>query len=92
MSRPTQHTQADLATRRREEEKKKEEGFAEFLKSPPVKMLISLVPPTQPPEVLETLLRAAFMDGCSVGNSIQADTFMQMVVLPIMRSSQEDDE
>lgn len=52
----------------------RERGFSEFLAMPQNKLLISLIPQTSPPELLTTLLRAAFECGhgtASVSMSIQ---------------------
>ncbi len=42
-------------------------ALAEFLTGPQTKLLMSLVPETNPPELLSTLLRAAFETGHAAG-------------------------
>lgn len=40
-----------------------EPQFKEFLKMPMIQLMMSLIPPTEPPELLVTLLRSAFEAG-----------------------------
>lgn len=43
------------------------EHFDRFMSNDQTKVLVSMVPPTQPPELLITLMRAAFNNGSSFG-------------------------
>lgn len=44
-----------------------DECFAEFLQDPLVNILVSLVPASNPPEILPKVLRAAFDRGMTFG-------------------------
>jgi hypothetical protein len=45
------------------------EAFERWMRSPTTKLIISLIPPGQHPEVLQTLLREAFDFGAHVGQT-----------------------
>ena len=38
-------------------------GFDNFMNSPPVRLLISMIPAGERPEIMETLLKEAFQNG-----------------------------
>ena len=61
---------------RDEHRAEKERDFQQFLSRPDTKMMLSLVPPSEPPEALQTLLRAAFESGVGSG--------MSYVMLPLL--------
>lgn len=42
-----------------------DEAFEMFINDQKTKLLLSLVPPAQPPELVQTLLRAAFDSGAA---------------------------
>jgi hypothetical protein len=42
-------------------------GFAEFMRQPTTKLLVSMIPATEPPEVLRTLVEAAYLAGAELG-------------------------
>lgn len=47
-----------------------EQGFKAYMSRPEVKMLVSIVPALQPPELLQTLLKSAFDSGTLFGQGI----------------------
>jgi hypothetical protein len=60
-------------------ERRSGQAFEEWLRSRPVVLMISLVPATQPPEVLQTLLREAFENGSRVGVMVVMSTLADHV-------------
>lgn len=55
-----------------------EKSFLEWKNLPMTRMMISLVPPTtEHPELLETILKDCFLNGCKVGESAAAMAVLQ---------------
>lgn len=50
-----------------------------FFKSPAIKVIISMIPPTEPPELLEQLLKSALEEGFNFGQSVAAQDFALML-------------
>lgn len=49
-------------------------GFEQWLANPQTKLLVSLIGPTEPAELLTTLLKTAYADGLDAGISLIAGT------------------
>lgn len=52
-----------------ERAKNQKRSFDEFMSGPATQLLMSMVPPSQPPELLITLIRSAFEAGVNAGVS-----------------------
>lgn len=74
-------TNVENMLKRFEEGRKRE--LALFMDAPATKLLISMVPPSNPPELLATLLQAAYERGFEVGVS--------SIAIPIMESHAKRD-
>jgi hypothetical protein len=48
-------------------EQKKKKAFEDFFDTPAIKLLVSMVPATEPPEILRTLLQSVFDHGALFG-------------------------
>lgn len=57
----------EIARREAEAAAKKDSSFAKFMVDSNTKLLVSLIPKSEPPEALETLIRQAFDAGYSGG-------------------------
>lgn len=42
-------------------------GYAAWLAQPEVRLLLSMIPKTEPPELVQTVMRSAFEAGASAG-------------------------
>jgi len=59
-----QAQQNEIANKQTEQKKF---GFELMMKSPSVRMIVSMIPPSENPDALETLLREAFNQGFNCG-------------------------
>ena len=57
-------------------------AFDRFMSQPTTKLMFSMVPPTEPPELLATLVRSAFETGATIGFT----TSMSMMTEELVRS------
>lgn len=76
MTNPFENTEAN----RIKTEKETELSFQGFMKRPEVRMLMSMIPQTEPPELLTTLLRAAHSTGSDNGRGSVLVEFAKAVV------------
>jgi hypothetical protein len=61
----------------------KEKGFADFMAKAETKLLVSMVPPMENPDLMKTLLRAAFDAGHGSGQgNILVEMLTAMVKAP----------
>lgn len=58
----------------------REQAFQEWMKTPAVKLLVSMVPATEPPETLTSLLQAAFDGGSSFGLGFALQTIVKGII------------
>lgn len=61
-----------------EEQSASKEGFSNMLRDPLTQVIISLIPPTEPPELLMNLLKATWDRGFSHGSASLAKMFLKM--------------
>lgn len=59
--------ESEVADLRARNARKQREAFDEFMRREEAKLFVSMVPPTQPPELVVTLLRSAFNAGHDAG-------------------------
>lgn len=57
-----------------------ERSFTVFMAKPETKMLLSLIPPLNPPELLHTLLKGAFEAGFADGYAVIVGRLMMEVL------------
>ena len=71
------------AAERREDKMKDEskKAFDTFMQAPMTKMAISMIPPTNPPEALLTLLEATFLSGFNAGGGAFAGEMVHAMFL-----------
>jgi len=74
---PTQHGEEA----RRKAQQARQESLTSFLARPETKLMISMIPPGNPQEVLNTLIESAYNDafdtGCSTVGSMMMDVMLQ---------------
>lgn len=69
-------TKSDVAAK---EKAAKKEGFDKWMDSPATRMMLSMIPPSEKPEVLETLLQETFNAGFSAGSGSTAGTLLEAI-------------
>ncbi len=65
-------------------ESRRVDEFIAYMNSPATKLLISMIPACQPPELVETLLRATYERGFEIGVSA--------VALPMLEARAQKDQ
>lgn len=71
----------------KEEGEMKKKGFQMFLQAPSTKLLMSMVPETNPPELLSTLLEQAYFSAFSNGAG-----FTMMATVTVLKAFKDEDE
>jgi len=74
--------EAQLRERQRLMDLRREAGFQRFLANPAIRLILSRLPPADPPESTSILLQTAYDAGFSEG---QVDVVMGMIVPPGVR-------
>jgi hypothetical protein len=67
----------DIAEVERLRKRLADQAFSNWLEQPTVRFMISMIPPSDRPEVLQTLLRDGFNSGVAVGGAAMASEIIQ---------------
>lgn len=70
-----------------EELEMKKKGFQDFLQAPSTKLLLSMVPETNPPELMSSLLEQTYYSAFGHGAG-----FTMLATVTLLRSFKEEDE
>lgn len=69
----------------------RKEGFARWMDQPATRMMLSMIPPGDKQEVLETLLQETYNAGFGAGSGKTAGSFLEAILKGMDKRSSRDD-
>lgn len=68
-----------------------ETAFAKWMDKPETKLMLSLIPPSENPDAMQTLLRSCFAEGHGAGEGAVAMMFLEKMLAPRPNDDKRED-
>lgn len=72
-----------------DQKSRQKDGFDRWMDQPATRMMMSMIPPSERPEVLETLLKETFNAGFGAGTGATAGSFLEAMIGGLLKDKRD---